>query len=129
MVAVHVGTEYPCHRFSFELVLEDVLPCGLVRGVVEARIDYGPAVVIAQQPDIDVIEAPRHGHAHPVNVFSYLELCANWGRVGEHVVKRIGFALEHQAEAGQMNDKFATNTAMLATTIDAADSARPPAWP
>src|SRR5262249_30516970 len=60
-----VRHEHAPHRAAAEVRGEDALPQGARVVEADARVDDGPAVAVIQEPQIDVIELERQGHAQP----------------------------------------------------------------
>ena len=67
MVRVHVGADHPGDLFILEEASEQLLPYFPGAGQVQAGVDHYPAVVVLQQPDVDVVQPHGHGEADPVD--------------------------------------------------------------
>ncbi len=105
MVRVHVRADHAQHRQALQLVGEDLLPRRACAGVVDAAVDDGPAfapafrrvLMVAQQPQVDVVQREGQLHAQPAHAFGYrLRVADGRQRVAEDVMqfafKGIGHA-------------------------------------
>ena len=56
----------------------------------EAAINYGPAIAIVQQPEVDVLERERQGHAQPVDAGRDLSNRSGFGRLRKRINDALG---------------------------------------
>ena len=73
MIGMQMSNDDALHRPSREVVGEDLLPESLGDFATKAGIHDDPAVAVAQQPEIDVIEGKRQRHAQPVDAVGDLQ--------------------------------------------------------
>lgn len=75
VVRVHVRDQDAQDGQAFKLVLENVFPQRLDLVARDAAVDDGPAVaavdVVAQQPEVDMIQRERQRHADPFHAFGH----------------------------------------------------------
>ena len=67
MVIVHVGADQAHDGQALQMVGGDMLPARACHLGVQAGVNQGPALVTAQQIDIDMVQRHRHGHTRPQN--------------------------------------------------------------
>jgi hypothetical protein len=96
VIGMHVGDDHAHDRQALQLGLEDLLPLGPRLVARDAAVDHGPAldaaVVVAQQPEVDVVERERQPHPDPAHAGRHFEGLAGGGQgVAEGVVE---FAFE-----------------------------------
>ena len=94
MVGMHVRHDDAQKRKTFELVGKDLLPLRFRLLGVDAAIDDAPAGsaidFIAQQPQIDVIECKRQGHAQPLHTGGNTQAgTRRWQGITERVVQLL----------------------------------------
>jgi hypothetical protein len=102
VVRVHVRDDHAQHRQALQLVLEDLLPHGPRGGAVHAAVDDGPAraavELVAQQPEVDVVEHEGQRHAQPAHARRELQAAAQVGqRVAQGVLQGV---LQRMAHVG-----------------------------
>ena len=96
MVVVHVRTHQARNGQALQVRGGNVLPAVAGSLRVQAGVDQRPAVVTAQQIDVDVVQRHRHGHARPQNARRHLDHRAVAGRRAEGVVQhRAGVQPRH----------------------------------
>ena len=79
---------------SKAFVFEDASPVLFHRVGRNARVDHRPAIAIAQDPDVDVIEPPAHGHPNPEHaVREFRNLARPGNPILESIRKRVETAL------------------------------------
>ena len=64
---MQVGGDHPFDGFAVQMIIENSLPVFLHIFVEDAGIHYGPTIIVAQQPNVDVNEPTYHRHANPKN--------------------------------------------------------------
>jgi hypothetical protein len=86
MVGVQMGDEDPADRLAGEGAREHLAP-GL-RGFagLHAGVDHGPAVAVADRPDVDESQRAAQRHPHPQHAGRNLHRAAGLGRL----LQRIG---------------------------------------
>ena len=96
MIRVQVSRDHPNHGFAVQAILEDGTPMLLHILIEDACVHDGPAIVVTQQPDIDVIQPAHHGHPNPQDAICYFRDVA-WagGLVFKSVRKRVKASLGH----------------------------------
>ena len=101
VVRVAMGGEHAHQRFGPGALRQHLVPGGAGGVVGDAAIDGGPAAaaleLIAQQPQVDMVEGKRQRHAQPVQAGRQF---GQRSRRGQHVAKRIvqlRFGRIHQA--------------------------------
>jgi hypothetical protein len=65
---------------------QDLLPAVLDRIQREAGVDDHPAVVVLEQPEVDVVEREGQRHPQPVDTGRNLESLAGSGRGGKRII-------------------------------------------
>jgi hypothetical protein len=65
VIRVQVRRNHPGDGFTVQNVCEDGAPVRLHALIEQACVHDGPAIAVTQQPDVDVIQSARHGHANP----------------------------------------------------------------
>ncbi|KAG0924939.1 hypothetical protein G6F31_018928 [Rhizopus arrhizus] len=85
MGGVHVRDDHAQHGQAFKFILEDLFPQRLDLVARDATVDDGPAVaavdVVAQQPEVDMIQRERQRHTDPFDPV-------------RHHMRMTGFGLE-----------------------------------
>ena len=100
MVRVHVRHDHPQHRQALQLGGEDVFPLCLGGVHGDAAVDDAPALhdtavragdVVAQQPQVDVVQGKRQRHADPANAGGHFQRAAGFGELVTKGVVEFGF--------------------------------------
>lgn len=95
MVGVHVGDDDTQDGQAFKLGGKDLLPLIACLGAVDAAVDDRPAfaylsmqigLAITQQPEVDVIQGKRQGHADPLDAWCHFQ---GLGRIGQGIAERV----------------------------------------
>ncbi|MNJ53576.1 hypothetical protein D3C77_489700 [compost metagenome] len=72
---MHVRDQHTQHGQAFQFVLEYVFPQRLHFVARDAAVNDGPAVlavdVVAQQPEVDMIQRERQWHPYPLDAFGH----------------------------------------------------------
>jgi len=98
VVGVHMGDEDAQNRQAVEFLRENLLPQGFDLVARDAAIDHRPAVaaidMVAQQPQVDVVQRKRQRHAQPPHAGGQFQCCAGFGerlapRIDEFLFVRI----------------------------------------
>src|SRR3954468_2187687 len=90
MVRMVVGEDHAPHLLHLG---EELLPQGARFRIADARIDDGPrAVVLLEEPQVDVVELERQRHAEPLHAWRDLGARAGHGHVAERVFEQSGSA-------------------------------------
>ncbi|MOA45243.1 hypothetical protein D3C78_1676230 [compost metagenome] len=94
MVGVHVGDQHAQHGQAFQFVLEDLFPQRLDLVARDAAVDDGPAVaavdVVAQQPEVDMIQRERQRHPDPFDALRHRMRAAGLGlKIGPGILKLL----------------------------------------
>ena len=97
MVGVHMGDDDAQNGQAFQFGGEDLLPLLARLGAIDAAVDDRPALAylamqiglaITQQPEVDVIEGKRQGHADPLDAGGHFQSLGRTGQgIAEWVVK------------------------------------------
>jgi hypothetical protein len=67
VVGVKVRDEYAPHRTTGEMRREHALPQGSRVVEPDTGVHDGPAVVVVEEPQVDVVELERQRHAQPAD--------------------------------------------------------------
>ena len=94
VVGVHVGGDHPQNGPPLKRRGKQGFPMGACVRIVDAAIHHCPALdaieLICQQPQIDVVEFKRQGHAQPAHARGHLQGGAHTGQV---VAQRVNQGL------------------------------------
>ena len=105
MVRVHVRDHHTQHGQALQFAVKNALP-SLARGVVgDAAIHNRPTLaaldLIAQQPQVDVIQRKRQPHAQPAHAGSQFDGAARLGqRIAQGVVQLLFQFIHHCPTSG-----------------------------
>ena len=95
MVGVHMGDDDTQNRQVFKRRGKNLFPLLARLGAIDAAVDDRPALAylamqiglaITQQPEVDVIEGKRQGHADPLDAGCDFQ---SLGRTGQGVAERV----------------------------------------
>jgi hypothetical protein len=90
MVGMHVRDDDTQHGQTAQRRLEHLIPECLDLVAGHTAINYRPALaaidLVAQQPQVDVIQRERQRHAHPADAIGHVSGCAWRGKL---VAKRV----------------------------------------
>ena len=72
MVGMHMGDNHLMDRLAAHKAVKQLFPMGARAVHINTCIDNHPAIAIAQQPDIDVVQRIGQIHTRPKNAISHL---------------------------------------------------------
>ena len=92
VVRMHVGHDDPQNRQALQLAFKNAFPLGARFRAVDAAIHHRPALTavqgVADQPQVDVVQGERQGHANPANTRRNLQRLGGWRQdVAQRIVK------------------------------------------
>ena len=97
VVRVHVRDQYAQDRQALQFLPEDLLPLGSGLVVGDTGVDHCPAFapvqLVAQQPEVDVVQRKGQGHADPLHTGRDLDAAARLGQAVAQGVEQAGFEL------------------------------------
>ena len=103
MIGMHVGTDHAQHGQAFKLGVKDLLPLRFGFTTGDAAVHHGPTLqftgcpyyLIANQPQIDVVERERQCHANPFDTGCDIKRLARQGQDIAQGVVQLHFKFVH----------------------------------